>query len=98
MDLWTRTDDQSLKIEISRLVSALVRALSVPYSEPVVRDDRELAALTMLVGLGSAHEILLAEGVLALALVAKSAQGGKSVRYSARGRELNTGLPQLERF
>lgn len=97
VDLWTRTDEQSLKIEISRLVSALVRALSIPNGEPVVRDDRELAALTMLVGLGAAHEILLAEGVLALALVAKSVQGGKPVPFREE-LVLNTGVLQLERF
>lgn len=76
MDLWARTDSQPLKIEIARLFAALVRALA-SQGDLDVRDEREIAALTMLVGLGAAQEVVFAEGVLALALIAKSAMGGE---------------------
>lgn len=105
MDLWARTDDQSIKIEISRLVAAIARAQprtgEEPIPERVIRDARELAALTMLVALGSSHEILLAEGVLALALIAKSAHGGSSGLFCWERGCLNANshiLRQLERF
>lgn len=79
MRLWDRTDSQPLRIEISRLLAALARALSAQTDPPPAHDERELAALTTLVGLGPAQEIVFAEGVLALALISNSAQGGESI-------------------
>jgi hypothetical protein len=86
-----RADDQAIKIEVSRLITTLLTFLAKQgpinssgdqqsresYIEVLVRDSRSLACPASLIALGSQHEILLAEGVLALALVAKSNSKGK---------------------
>jgi hypothetical protein len=87
MDLQDRTDEQSIKIEISRFVACLCTTLArgsqppdeQPPLEKLASDERTVRALVALVRLGSAQEVLLAEGVLALALIAKTEGGGKSL-------------------
>lgn len=85
MDLWNRTDEQSIKIEIGRFVACLCTMLARtaqptdkrPALEALAGDARTARALFGLVRLGTSQEVLLAEGVLALALIAKTEGGGK---------------------
>ncbi|KAJ9125187.1 hypothetical protein QFC22_000141 [Naganishia vaughanmartiniae] len=90
LQLQQRTDDQAVKIEVSRLMTTLVTSLAKGgevtsvdqhaegrMMEALMRDRRVLACPATLIGLGGQHEMLLAEGVLALALIAKRNTKGK---------------------
>ncbi|KAJ9093124.1 hypothetical protein QFC19_008467 [Naganishia cerealis] len=91
LELQLRVDDQAIKIEISRLMTTLLTALAkagdlasrdsrpMGHLADLIQDMRVLACPATLIELGAQHETLLAEGVLAMALVAKSDVGGKSL-------------------
>lgn len=102
LELQSRVDDQAIKIEISRLMTALLTSLAKGGEialvdeqtqgciETWVRDSRVLVCPMTLIGLGGQHEMLLAEGVLALALVAKRNAKGEytspTYRHACRSR------------
>ena len=74
--LWQRTDEQSLRIEIARLLVVLAR---LPEAcAPLATDERAVRAVAGLLAVGTQQEVLLAEGVMALALLAKAEAGGES--------------------
>ncbi|GHJ85612.1 hypothetical protein NliqN6_2014 [Naganishia liquefaciens] len=95
MDLWQRTDDQSLKTEIARWLVVLAR--SGPPSPLPAADDRVVRAVAGLLGLGGQQEVLLAEGVLALALLAKTPAGARTV-YDVLSAADDKALVSLEAY
>lgn len=75
LKLFSRSDDQAIKFEVTRVFVNIARSLSVPPHNQGeayhhLHDERIIATLTWMLRIGAEYPVLVNEAIIALALVA----------------------------